>query len=202
MATVTNTGVSPAEYLEFERGSERKHEYRDGEIVQMVGGTKKHGMIVANLIWIISSALRHKDYEYFPSETRVKAISTGLYTYPDVTVVKNTTQLEDEHNDTILNPTAIFEVLSPSTESYDRGEKFQHYRGIESLSEYVLVSQDRICIERFSKQDDGDWRLRDYRAPDDVMTIDTIECAFPLADVYHKVPLHNEPKSGEPPAGQ
>ena len=95
MATVANTSVSPADYLAFERNSELKHEYRDGEIVQMVGGTRQHGMIVANLIWIISSALRQKNYEYYPSETRVKVSETGLYTYPDVTVVKGAAILED-----------------------------------------------------------------------------------------------------------
>ena len=202
MATIANTVVSPAEYLEFERNSERKHEYRDGEIVEMVGGTREHSLILGNLMWILGGTLREKDYEYFQSEMRVKVSETGLYTYPDVVVVRGSSRLEDDHVDTLLNPTVIFEVLSPSAESYDRGEKFEHYRNIETLVEYILVSQRHICLERYSRQDDGRWMLQDYTSAESVMQLDTIECAVPISDVYHKVSLRDERKTEQQAEGQ
>lgn len=202
MSTVSNTAVSPAEYLEFERNSELKHEYRDGEIVQMIGGTQSHNFVEANLLRIILTKLVDKTYDVYPGNMRVKVSEAGIYTYPDIAIVKGKSQLEDEHGDTLLNPAVIFEVLSPSTESYDRGQKFEHYRNIDSLAEYVLVAQDRICIERFTKQDGGQWLLQDYKTPEDVMHLDTIECDFPLADVYHKVPLQGERKAQQPESGE
>ena len=195
MSTVTKTDVSPDEYLAFERQSELKHEYRDGEIVEMVGGTRRHNLIIGNLIWILGSALREKDYEFFPSEMRVKIDDTGLYTYPDVSVVKGRSQLADDHFDTLLNPAVIFEVLSPSTESYDRGEKWEHYRTIDSLLEYLLVSQDRIHVDRYTRQDNGQWLFQDYSKLESVVELNVIECPLKLADVYLKVPMTGERKS-------
>ena len=191
MATVTKTRVTPDQYLEFERASELKHEYRDGEIVQMVGGTREHNLIETNLLWILANSLRNKDFEVYPGNLRVKASDTGLYTYPDVAVVRGKPRLEDEQFDTLLNPAVLFEILSPSTESYDRGEKFASYRTIGSLCEYVLISQDKCRVERFTRQAVGEWLFRDYTEFDENIDLTIIEVSLQLSELYHKVPLES-----------
>ena len=120
---------------------------------------------------------------------RVRVPSTPLYTYPDVAVVCDEPQFEDDYLDTLLNPTLIIEVLSPSTEAYDRGRKFGYYRTIESLSEYLLVSQDEYHIEKYVKQADGRWLLSDYRTPEETVELPSIQCTLALSEVYDKVAL-------------
>ena len=189
MATVTKTRVTPAEYLEMERRSEFKHEYRDGEIIETARSSREHNLIVTNMIGLLGNALFDKDYEIYAADMRVKVSETEFYTYPDVVVVKGEPQLEDEHFDTLLNPTAVFEVLSPSTESYDRGQKFAHFRALKSLVDYLLIAQDRQRIERFTRQTDGQWLFQDYSEMDSVVDLPSMECQLKLSDVYRKVPM-------------
>ena len=118
---------------------------------------------------------------------RVKVSASGLYTYPDVSIVCGKPQFDDRWKDTLLNPVALFEVLSDSTEAYDRGKKFAHYRKMDSLAEYVLIAQDHAAIDRFVRQSDGRWLLTAYRGLNAVAMIDAIDCALPLIDVYDKV---------------
>lgn len=187
MSTVIQPRVTPAEYLAFERSAPSRHEYRNGEIVEMVGASRAHNLILSNLIRILCNSLLEKDYEVYPSEMRVKVNETGLYTYPDAVVVQGEPELEDEQADTLLNPTAIFEILSPSTESYDRGEKFSHYRKIPSLQDYVLVAQDKPRVECFSRQEKGEWLFRDENGAEAVAEIPSLDVAIPLGELYRKV---------------
>jgi Uma2 family endonuclease len=189
MATVTTNRMTAEEYLECERRSEVKHEYRDGEIVEMPGGTREHNLIETNLLRILSTTLLDKDFEVYPGNMRVKAPEANLYTYPDVAVVRGEPQLEDDQFDTLLNPVAQFEVLSPSTESYDRGEKFANYGTVDSLTDYVLISQDKQRVEHFSRKEGDEWSFRAFNGPEAVVELAAIDCSLKLSDLYYKVPL-------------
>ena len=153
--------MTPEAYLAFERTSAEKHEYFDGEVYAMTGASATHNLIVGNVVASLHAQLRQKPCLVYPSDMRVKTPSTILYTYPDVSVVCSEPQFEDPAADTLLNPVVIIEVLSPSTERYDRGKKFQHYRMLGSLQEYVLIAQDSYRIERFTRQPDDNWLLAD-----------------------------------------
>jgi Uma2 family endonuclease len=175
------------EYLAFERASEEKHEYVAGEIYSMVGASNNHNIIVANLIITIGIQLRGRPCLVYPSDIWVGIPSVGSYTYPDVTAVCGTPEFEDAEVDILLNPTVIIEVLSPSTEMYDRGKKFQNYRTLASLKEYILVSQDTHRIEQFVRQENEQWLLTDAAGLDSSITLPSINCSLALADVYDKV---------------
>ncbi|GAB4144132.1 MAG: Uma2 family endonuclease [Planctomycetaceae bacterium] len=189
MSTVTPAFVTPAEYLEFERHADSRHEYRDGKVVPMIGGSRRHNLIETNVLRLFANALYEKPFEIYPGNMRVKVDDTGLYTYPDVVVVHGTPQMEDEHFDTLRNPIALVEILSPSTESYDRGEKFAHYRTIQSLVEYLLISQDAQRVDRFTRQDNGEWLFRDYTPSEDMIELPQLECSLKIEEIYRKVPF-------------
>ncbi|MFS8071752.1 MAG: Uma2 family endonuclease, partial [Byssovorax sp.] len=158
------TTWTPEEYLAWERSSDEKHEYFDGEVFAMAGASEEHNLIVTNIVATLWIALRQRPCKVYPSDLRVKIPSTGLYTYPDASVLCDRPEFEDDAADTLLNPQIIFEVLSDSTEDYDRGTKFKHYRSIPSFREYVLVSQTEILVEHSIRQEDGSWLLRDHGA--------------------------------------
>ncbi len=179
---------SPAEYLALERKADFKSEYHDGFITAMAGTSREHNLITLNFGREISSQLKERPCEAYVSDMRVHIDRTGLYTYPDVVVVCGEPQFEDDEVDTLLNPTAIVEVLSPTTETYDRGKKFLHYRRLPSLREYVLVSQDKVLVERFTRQGD-DWLLTELNQIDDTLRLDSIDCELPLREIYAKVKL-------------
>ena len=183
---LAKTRITPEEYLKFERASEEKHEYYAGEVFAMTGASKNHNLIVGNTIATLHSQLRQKPCQLYPSDMRVKIPLTGLYTYPDMSVVCGTPAFEDNEVDTLLNPTLIIEVLSPSTEAYDRGKKFRHYLTINSLQEYILISQDSVHLERFMLRD-GEWIYSDVNSMDAVITLPSIDCTLQLSDVYEKV---------------
>src|SRR5215216_7594453 len=134
--------ISPEEYLAIERKSEIKHEFFAGEMFAMVGASKRHNLITANLIRILGNQLLERPCNVYPSDMRVKVSATGKYTYPDVVIACEEEKFDDAENDTLLNPVIIIEVLSESTEAYDRGKKFEQYQNIESLTEYLLIGQD------------------------------------------------------------
>ena len=161
MAQATQpTIVSPAEYLTFERDSEERHEFIDGRIAALTPGNFEHAVIAGNVAGELGMALRDRRCWVCPAGMRIKIEASERYTYADVAVVCSTPRFEDDRQDTLLNPSALFEVISPSTESYDRGEKFAHYRTIPSLTDYVLVSQKQVLGEHFQRQEDGGWLLR------------------------------------------
>ena len=186
MASDPRPRVSPEEYLALERQAETKSEYLDGEIFAMSGASRKHNRLSLNVAFILDSQLKAKGCEVFASEMRVKVSATGLYTYPDVIVVCGEPQFEDAEVDTLLNPTLIIEVLSKSTEDYDRGTKFLHYRSLPSFSEYVLIVQSQIHVEHYLRQDDA-WVLTETDRRDDVIELPSVGARLALADIYDRV---------------
>lgn len=189
MAILTKTRISPEEYLAIERRAEGRSEYLDGEMFAMTGGSFLHNIIVGNLVGELRQGLKGHSCTVVPSDLRVHIPATGLYTYPDVTVVCSEPRFEDHEVDTLLNPTLIVQVLSPTTEAYDRGKKFEHYGTIESLAEYVLVSQAAPRIEQFVRQDGGHWLFTATSGLDAKALFPSIGCEVALAEIYHKVPF-------------
>ena len=192
MNAIPKRKLTPEEYLEIERRAEYKSEYFNGEIFAMAGAKRNHNKIVGNLTGLVWQHLKDKDCEFYPSDMRVFVPKTGLYTYPDVVVVCGEPKFQDKVFDTLLNPNLLIEVLSESTEGYDRGKKFQHYRSIESLEEYVLVSQDEARIEKYVKRGDGFWLLSEAVGLDLEIEFASIECRISLAEVYDKIDFSDE----------
>jgi len=186
---------SPEEYLALERKAGFKSEYHDGFITAMAGTSREHNLITLNLGGEVRSQLKDRPCEAYVSDMRVYIDRTGLYTYPDVVVVCGEPQFLDDSVDTLLNPTMIVEVLSPTTEDYDRGKKFLHYRRLPSLREYVLVSPDRVLVERYTRQGD-DWLLTELSQIDDTLRLASIGCELPLREIYAKVKLGADAAAG------
>ncbi len=178
---------TPEEYIALERQATSKSEYYAGEIFAMAGASRWHNLIVVNVLRELSLQLKGRPCAVYPSDMRVKISSTGLYTYPDVTVVCGDAQFEDTPQDTLLNPTLIVEVLSESTEAYDRGGKFAHYRKLPSLLEYVLIAQTKTHIEHYVRQPDDHWLLAEAEQIHDTIMLASIDCRLALAEVYDKV---------------
>ena len=189
MSTQAKVLLTPEQYLEIERQAESKSEYWRGAMFAMAGVSREHNLIVGNLLASLHSQLRRRPCEVYPSEMRVFIPATGLYTYPDVVALCGDPRVTDDRMDTLLNPAFLAEVLSPSTEAYDRGRKFEHYRTIESLQEYLLVAQDRIHVDLYTRQPDGTWSLREGARPEDTLSLLSIGCQISLADVYEKLDL-------------
>lgn len=187
MSAIPKRKLTPEEYLEIEHKAEYKSEYFDGEIFAMTGANRNHCLISANLNGLFWQHLKGKDFEAYSSKMRTFVAETKFYTYPDVVVVCGEPMFQDKVFDTLLNPTLLIEVLSESTKSYDRGKKFQHYRSIESLQKYVLVSQDETRIEKYLKQGDGFWVLSEAFGLDAKIKLDSIDCEIALSEVYDKV---------------
>jgi Uma2 family endonuclease len=179
--------LTPEEYLSLEREAECKSEYFAGEVFAMAGASQQPNLIAANIIRILGIQLLERDCNVYPSDMRVKIPKINKYTYPDIVVACAEEQFEDENNDVLLNPVVIFEALSDSTEAYDRGKKFEHYQSLESLREYVLISQDPYRVERYVRPDDRTWTYTEFHSADEVATLPTISCPLPLKDVYAKV---------------
>ena len=189
--TATRTLLTPEEYLAKERKALTKSEYRDGRIYSMPGASREHNLITGNTLVEIHIQLRNRICEVYPSDMRVKVSAAGLYTYPDVIVVCDEPRFDDSHFDTLLNPTVLIEVLSPSTAAYDRGEKFASYQKLDSLCEYVLISQDNVCVEHYLRQE-RDWDLTEFRSLDDVFSLVSIDCELSLQAIYAKVQFSQE----------
>jgi Uma2 family endonuclease len=176
-----------AEYLEFERLSEVKHELIGGEIFEMAGAVKRHNQISSNIIRLLGNQLLERDCNAFSSDMRVKITSAGNYTYPDVVAVCGEEVYEDETEDTLLNPQLIIEVLSKSTEGYDRGAKFEYYQTIESFTEYVLITQEPFRVEQYVRKNKNEWTYFEFRKPEDIVKLISIDCELSLQDIYHKI---------------
>ncbi|HZD05565.1 MAG TPA: Uma2 family endonuclease [Longimicrobiales bacterium] len=179
--------ISPEEYLDLERRAETKSEYLDGRIYAMAGASRAHNAIVANLVIEIGRQVKGGPCRVYPSDLRVRVSEAGMYTYPDVSVVCGEAELEDEHRDTLLNPTVLIEVLSESTERYDRGRKAEHYRRIGSLQEYVLVAQAEPHVECYRRAGEREWVLTEAVGLDESAQLTAVPCVLLLRDVYDGV---------------
>ena len=179
--------LTEEEYLAQERAGDTKHEYHRGTIVAMVGASREHNLIVTDTSRCVSTQLRKRPCELYVADMRLRIAALGKYFYPDVTVVCGEPRFADDYVDNLLNPTVVIEVLSPSTEAHDRGEKFESYRTVESLREYLLIAQDRYHLDHFVRQDDGSWLLNDASGLESVIHLPSIGCELPLAEVYEKV---------------
>ncbi|HEX3577561.1 MAG TPA: Uma2 family endonuclease [Thermoanaerobaculia bacterium] len=178
--------VTPGEYLDLDRKSEVRSEYIAGQIFVMSGASRRHNLIAGNLFREISTQLRSSACEAYMSDMRVKVSPTGMYTYPDIVGVREEPRFEDAHIDTLLNPVVIVEVLSESTEAYDRGEKFAHYRRLDSLREYVLVAQDKARAEHYVREGQQ-WILSEVSDSQSILHLISIDCHVGLAAIYEKV---------------
>ena len=185
-ALLTKMHYTVEDYLKQERSASYKSEYRDGQIYAMTGASRKHNLVSGNIYRELSLQLKKRPCEAYINDMRVKAVEASSYHYPDVAVVCGTPQFEDTQVDTLLNPTLLIEVLSPSTEAYDRGSKFAHYRKINSLQEYLLVSQEQPSIERYVRRGDV-WILSEVTGIEALMTLESIDCIVSLREIYDKV---------------
>lgn len=188
MAVAQNiTRLSESEYLRLERLADRRSEYFEGELFALAGGSRAHSLIATNLLRDLSGGLKSSDCVAYNADLRIKVEATGLLTYPDVSVVCGPQRFLDETEDTLLNPTLIVEVLSDSTEAYDRGRKFEHYRQIATCQEYLLVSQKEPRIEQFLRQPNGDWTLREFIGLGAELTLSSLGIVLRHAEVFAKV---------------
>ena len=187
MASQPKILLTPQDYLTLEREAEYKSEYYKGEVFAFAGASLRHNLIAANALATVHSQLRGGPCTAFASDMRITIPQTPHYCYADVVVVCGQPQLDDAFKDNLLNPILIIEVLSPSTESYDRGKKFESYQHIASLMEYVLVSQDRPRIEQFLRQTDSRQWLYSETSAEGVVTLASIKCELLLKDIYERV---------------
>ncbi|MBF0467530.1 MAG: Uma2 family endonuclease [Desulfamplus sp.] len=186
---------SPDQYLSMERNSVCKNEYINGHIFAMAGASRQHNQITFNISVGLGVELKNRQCVAYSSDMRVKISQTGLYSYPDIVATCNTPEFEDDFVDTLLNPSVIIEVLSDSTEAFDRGGKFAHYRRLDSLQEYILVAQDYMCVEHYARQGEQ-WILTEIRennekSPKKIVHLDSIGCCLSLREIYNKVEFKN-----------
>ena len=186
MSTAPQTKFySVEEYLEMEEQSIEKHEYYAGEIFAMYGAGINHNRIVRNALIEIGQHLREKECEIFPSDLKIHIEEVSLFTYPDLSIICEGPHFYENRNDTITNPSVLIEVLSPSTKDYDRGEKFGFYRQIPSLQEYILISSQKMHLEKYVRQPQNKWLLTEYKGEDETITIETIHTETINWNNYH-----------------
>jgi Uma2 family endonuclease len=178
-----------AEYLEFEAASEERHEYVDGEIRLITGGTPDHNDIAGNLLVALKLLLKGKPYHVFMSDQRLWIPDRNLYTYPDVMVIAKPLVLQTGRTDTLVNPCFIAEVLSKSTQDYDHGEKFSAYRTIDSFCEYLLIDQYSIHVEHYVKTAANQWLLSEYDAPDETLPLSTFAAQIEIIALYENIDI-------------
>lgn len=175
------------EYLELELAAETRSEYRNGDIIPMTGGTPNHNDISGNLYILLKSALKGKDYRIFYADQRLRIPAVNLYTYPDVMVVPKPLELQTGRRDTVVNPCFIAEVLSKSTQNYDRSEKFAAYRTIPTFQEYLLVDQHRVHVEHHVKTAVNQWLFSEYDDPSVILSFNAFEVQIQIADLYENI---------------
>lgn len=189
MSSIPKQSFSPGEYLAIERQAETKSEYFQGEMFAMSGASREHILIAGNVSRESGNQLRDRPCEVYQSDMRVKVSASGLYTYPDVAIVCGEPKFEDAEIDTLLNPTVLVEVLSASMEDDDHGKKFEHYRKVDSLKDYVLIGQDKYHVENFSRQADGRWVLWETDDFNETLLLESIDCKLTLAEIYARVTI-------------
>ena len=180
--------ITEEQYLAIDRTAEFRSEFLDGEMIDRQGASLRHARVQGNILSELYLALRGGECEAFGSDLRVRA-SGRMYAYPDGSVVCGKPLDADERQDILLNPVVIVQVLSPSTEKYDRGVKFQHYRTIDSLKDYILVDQDQVRIEHYSRETDNTWTLHDHEKLNDELKIASVGVSVPLSRIYDRVEL-------------
>ncbi len=178
------------EYLEFEIASQERHEYVDGEIRLMTGGTPDHNDITSNLVVALKLLLKGKPYRVFITDQRLWIPDRNLYTYPDVMVIEKPLQLQTGRSDTVMNPCFIAEVLSKSTQDYDHGEKFSAYRTLDSFREYLLIDQYTIHIEHYVKTAANQWLLSEYDDPNATLLLSTFEAQIEIIALYENIEIN------------
>jgi Uma2 family endonuclease len=187
IAQVETKTYTAEEYLEAEVNSLDRHEFINGEIVLMTGGTPDHNEIIANLIGVLKLLLKGKPYRTFSSDQRLWVPQLNNYTYPDVMVVAKPIELQPGRTDTITNPLLIAEVLSKGTKAYDRDEKFAAYRSIPSFQEYLLIDQYRVQVEQYSKTEANKWIFSEYSSTGDRLTLTSVPVEISVADLYENI---------------
>jgi Uma2 family endonuclease len=187
MSTQAIPYLTPEQYLEIERAAETRSEYLAGSMYAMAGTSFNRAYMVSDTIVSLHPQLRGRACTAFATDVRLFVSAYDLFTYPDVFVACRPFQVLDGRKDTLLDATVIIEVLSPSTKNYDRGEKFRFYRALPSFCEYLLLAQDEIHAEHFTRQPDGSWLMREYSALTDEIDLKSIGCSLPLESVYERV---------------
>lgn len=194
MPAAPQTCLSFDDWLAIERSAtDQRSEYVAGEVFAMAGGTEEHNLIVANLVRELGNQFKGKPCRVYPSDMKVHIADVDAGTYPDVMVICGERQFHDSRRDVVTNPILIVEVISDSTEAYDRGDKFRHYRSLQSLRAYLLLSQYRMQAELFLRQPDGTWSLSSYQDPSEAIPLRVVEAELLLAEVYDKVELSGAP---------
>jgi Uma2 family endonuclease len=187
-------GLTEQEYLAIERASPFRSEFINGRMIAMSGASRPHNLITLNLASEIHSQFKGRPCEVHASEMRVRVAANGTYVYPDIVALCGEAELLDETFDTLTNPQLVVEVLSPSTENYDRIEKFERVRQLETLVEYVFIAQNRVRVERYSRQGD-DWILTTWEDLEDTLELNSVGCRVSLGDIYTRVRLpESDPK--------
>jgi Uma2 family endonuclease len=201
MSAQSQPRLTPEQYLELERAAQDvRSEYYNGRMYAMSGGTYPHAIVIGNLARELGIALKKGPCVVTTSDMRLRVSKTGLYTYPDIVVVGDPAQYGDDDHDTLLNPTLVLEVFSPSTEAYDRGFKSIQYRTSESLREYALVSQSEPLVEIFSRQLSGDWLFSVSAGMEAVCRFDSVGCTIAVKDIYDKVTFNGEAAISDKPS--
>ena len=181
------TRMTPLKYLKFDRASDIKHEFFDGEVFAMTGANRNHNLINTSLTVNLVNRMGNSKCRVFANDMRVKIQSASGFTYPDIAVACGKLEFEDNQLDTLTNPIVLIEILFDSTEAYDRGEKFDYYRAIPTLKELILVSPKKYQVERCVRGDDGGWKYFSYEDVEQVVKIESIDCDVPLAAIYQWV---------------
>lgn len=192
MANEPKQKLTDKEYLEFERASERKHEFYRGEVYLMNGASRPHNLITVSILCEMRSQLKGRPCEVYSGDMRVKVNRTGLYTYPDVVAVCGEINFEDDVVDTLLNPQLVIEVLSRSTETYDRSTKFRHYQKLQSLQEYVIVSQKTPLVEVYQFESEERWTYKTASSLADEVELESIGCRLKMSEIYDRVDLDDD----------
>lgn len=189
MGALPLSAMTESEYFLFEAQSKGRHEYYRGEVFAMAGGSVEHAQIIGNVAGELRQRLKGQACQASGSDLRIHIEAAGLYTYPDVSVVCDQLQYYNGRKDTIINPVVLIEVLSPNTESYDRGEQFNFYRKIPTLQEYILISSTKMQVQHFRLQSGGQWLLTIYNQAEEELLIDSIQELIPLKELYDRVAL-------------
>lgn len=200
MALQTQSRYGFEDYLAMEELSRERHEFVAGEVFAMTGASENHNLIVANLVMSLGTQMKGRPCRVYVADMKVRIDAADMAAYPDLTAVCGERRFYDQRRNVLLNPTLIVEVLSPSTEAYDRGDKFACYRRLDSLRDYLLVAQDRTRIELYTRQDHGGWLLTEYAEPGAEVALASVDCRLLLGEVYDKVEF--PPSLSAAPSGE
>jgi Uma2 family endonuclease len=190
MQTKEKKYITAEEYLEAERLADYKSEFYNGEIFTLAGASLKHNGICTNTAASLNLQLRSKPCNVYQSDLRIKVKNLNFFTYPDIVVICGKPESDETGiQDTFTNPTLIIEILSDSTKNYDRGEKFEFYRNIQELKEYILISQDKVLVEHYTRIAHNEWKIKEFNSLEDKLNLDSIKCTLLLSEIYHKINL-------------